>query len=177
MEAPRPPDPGELHPALPYSLVVFIHQGGGAALHARAGRGIEAGRDNLRYFAELYGVPPARIRPRVEELLALLGLEARALDRVENYSRGMKQRLHIARGLVHDPELVFMDEPTLGLDPEGAVEVRALIRRLKEANKTVFLTTHYRRWSWCWASSRSPIRPWRPAPWGSPCCSPGRPAG
>jgi ABC-2 type transport system ATP-binding protein len=102
-----------------------------------------SGLDNLRYFAELYGVPGREIRPRIEELLELVGLKGREKERVEGYSRGMKQRLHVARGLLHDPPVVFLDEPTIGLDPVGARELRATIASLTEAGKTVLLTTHY----------------------------------
>ncbi len=102
-----------------------------------------SGLDNLRYFAELYAVPPREQRPRIAELLELVGLAGREKERVEGYSRGMRQRLHIARGLLHDPPVVFLDEPTLGVDPVGARELRAMIARLVEAGKTVLLTTHY----------------------------------
>jgi ABC-2 type transport system ATP-binding protein len=102
-----------------------------------------SGYDNLRYFAELYGVPAERQRPRIEELLELVGLRGREHERAEGYSRGMKQRLHVARGLLHDPDVLFLDEPTIGLDPVGAREVRATIASLTEAGKTVLLTTHY----------------------------------
>ncbi len=102
-----------------------------------------SGYDNLRYFAELYGVPPKEIRPRIDYLLELVGLKGREQERAEGYSRGMKQRLHIARGLLHDPPVVFLDEPTIGLDPVGARELRATIASLAEAGKTILLTTHY----------------------------------
>jgi|SRR5262245_2716686 len=102
-----------------------------------------SGFDNLRYFAELYGVPPKEIRPRIEYLLELVGLKGREQERAEGYSRGMKQRLHIARGLLHDPPVVFLDEPTIGLDPVGARELRATIGSLADAGKTILLTTHY----------------------------------
>jgi ABC-2 type transport system ATP-binding protein len=102
-----------------------------------------SGYDNLRYFAELYGVPPKEIRPRIEYLLERVGLKGREQERAEGYSRGMKQRLHIARGLLHDPPVVFLDEPTIGLDPVGARELRATIGSLAEAGKTILLTTHY----------------------------------
>jgi ABC-2 type transport system ATP-binding protein len=99
--------------------------------------------DNLRYFADLYGVP-TRIRDkRIKELLEFMGLWDRARDRVETFSKGMKQRLHLARGLINDPELIFMDEPTIGLDPEIARDTRNMIRQLVEKGKTVLLTTHY----------------------------------
>jgi ABC-2 type transport system ATP-binding protein len=102
-----------------------------------------SGFDNLRYFAELYGVPPREQRRRIAELLELVGLAGREQERVEGYSRGMRQRLHIARGLVHDPEVLFLDEPTLGLDPVGARELRQTISGLAAAGKTLLLTTHY----------------------------------
>jgi ABC-2 type transport system ATP-binding protein len=102
-----------------------------------------SGYDNLRYFAELYGVPPKEIHPRIDYLLELVGLKGREQERTEGYSRGMKQRLHIARGLLHDPPVVFLDEPTIGLDPVGARELRATIASLTSAGKTILLTTHY----------------------------------
>ena len=68
--------------------------------------------DNLRYFAELYGVPPREQQARIGELLELVGLTGREEERVEGYSRGMRQRLHIARGLLHKPEVLFLDEPS-----------------------------------------------------------------
>jgi ABC-2 type transport system ATP-binding protein len=101
------------------------------------------GLDNLRYFAELYGVPPRDQRRRIDELLELVGLKGREKERVEGYSRGMRQRLHIARGLLHDPPVLFLDEPTIGVDPVGARDLRATIASLTAAGKTVLLTTHY----------------------------------
>jgi ABC-2 type transport system ATP-binding protein len=102
-----------------------------------------SGLDNLRYFAELYGVPPGEQRRRIGAVLELVGLAGRERERVEGYSRGMRQRLHIARGLVHDPEVLFLDEPTLGLDPVGARDLRQTIAGLAAAGKTLLLTTHY----------------------------------
>ena len=102
-----------------------------------------SGLDNLRYFADLYRVSPAVRDKRIREVLDLVGLAGRERERVEGYSRGMRQRLHIARGLLHDPPVVFLDEPTIGVDPVGARELRALIAGLKELGKTVLLTTHY----------------------------------
>ena len=88
-------------------------------------------------------VPPQEQKPRIAELLELVGLTGREKERVEGYSRGMRQRLHIARGLLHDPPVVFLDEPTIGVDPVGARELRKTIASLTEAGKTVLLTTHY----------------------------------
>ena len=99
--------------------------------------------DNLRYFAELYGVTGRRQRERIAEVVELVGLSGREQERVEGYSRGMRQRLHIARGIIHDPEVVFLDEPTIGVDPVGARALRSTIAGLVGAGKTVLLTTHY----------------------------------
>ncbi|MGE5571607.1 MAG: ATP-binding cassette domain-containing protein [Bacteroidota bacterium] len=99
--------------------------------------------DNLLYFADLYHVPPSLAKRRVQELLEMVGLEGRAHDLVETYSRGMKQRLHIARSLIADPEFIIMDEPTIGLDPVAARVVRNLLKELRSRGKTILLTTHY----------------------------------
>ncbi|MEA2662451.1 MAG: type transport system ATP-binding protein [Chloroflexota bacterium] len=102
-----------------------------------------SGRDNLRYFAELYRVPPAEIRRRVDELLEMVGLTEKAEESVEGYSRGMKQRLHLARTLVHRPRVLFLDEPTIGLDPIGARDIRRIVTELHRQGTTIILTTHY----------------------------------
>jgi len=101
------------------------------------------GRQNLEFFSDMYRVPRETKKKKIEDLLELVGLTEAADLRVEEYSRGMKQRLHLARGLVNDPEVLFLDEPTLGLDPEISRETRALIRRLSEKGMTIMLTTHY----------------------------------
>jgi ABC-2 type transport system ATP-binding protein len=97
------------------------------------------GRDNLAMFARLYGVPVAR----ADELLALVGLTEAASRRVKTYSTGMKQRLVIARALINSPRVLFLDEPTRGLDPSSARELREMIVALAGQGTTVFLTTHY----------------------------------
>jgi ABC-2 type transport system ATP-binding protein len=97
--------------------------------------------DNLRYFAELYGVRDSR--RRIAEVLELVGLSGREHERVEGYSRGMRQRLHIARGILHSPRVVFLDEPTIGVDPVGARELRETIAGLARSGTSVLLTTHY----------------------------------
>jgi ABC-2 type transport system ATP-binding protein len=102
-----------------------------------------SGIDNLRYFASLYGVEPDVSKKRIPYLLDMVGLNDRGNERVEGYSRGMKQRLHVARTLLHDPEILFLDEPTIGLDPVGAREFRQVIRDLQSEKKTILLTTHY----------------------------------
>jgi len=102
-----------------------------------------SGYDNLRYFASLYHVDPETSRKRIPYLLELVGLKDRAQEKVEGYSRGMKQRLHIARTLLHEPEVLFLDEPTIGLDPIGARNLRQVIRDLQSEKKTILLRTHY----------------------------------
>ena len=94
--------------------------------------------ENLRFFARLYGVP----HPDVRGLLAQVGLEARARDMVGGYSKGMRQRLMIARALVHDPDVLLLDEPTDGLDPVSSEAVRDVIRGRVAAGNAVLLTTH-----------------------------------
>jgi ABC-2 type transport system ATP-binding protein len=98
-------------------------------------------RENLRFFADLYGVTNARVR--VDELLALVELDARANDRVATFSGGMKRRLNLAAALVHDPKLVLLDEPTAGVDPQSRNRILELVRRLAGEGKTVLYTTHY----------------------------------
>ncbi len=100
-------------------------------------------RDNLRYFADLHKITKKIREARINSLLKIVGLENRGDEKVETYSKGMKQRLQIARGLINDPEVLFLDEPTIGLDPVAAKELRHLILRLKNEGKTILLTTHY----------------------------------
>ncbi len=100
-------------------------------------------RENLRYFADLYGLPISLRAARIQEVLDRVGLTESADRRVEEFSRGMKQKLHIARGILHSPEMLFLDEPTIGLDPKSARETRKLIRSLVADGVTIFLTTHY----------------------------------
>lgn len=112
--------------------------GGGRGLYGRL-----SGIDNLRYFAVLYGLEPSLAKKRIYELLELMGLTGREEERVENYSNGMKQRLHLARVMLHDPEILFLDEPTVGIDPVGSRTLRHLVKELVNLGKTVLLTTHY----------------------------------
>lgn len=110
--------------------------GGDRGLYAKL-----SARDNLVYFGNLYGMRKEAIRNRVEEMLALVNLHDRAGDRVEGFSRGMKQRLHLAKALLHDPPTLILDEPTIGLDPAAAVDLRRAIVALAPRH-TVLLTTH-----------------------------------
>jgi len=101
-------------------------------------------RENLLLHGRLYGVPPAQLDARCDEMLKLVGLEERADDLVKKYSGGMKRRLEIARGLFHRPEVLFLDEPTLGLDPATREKIWEYIRKLRdESGTTIVLTTHY----------------------------------
>ena len=116
------------------------------AARARVGATLEtpnfypymSGRDNLRVAAAVKGVG----RPRIEECLELVGLADRARDRFRTYSLGMKQRLALAATMLNDPELVVLDEPANGLDPQGMREVREIIRILADRGKTIFLSSH-----------------------------------
>lgn len=110
--------------------------GGDRGLYAKL-----SARDNLVYFGNLYGMTHASIRRRVEEMLDLVNLRDRAGERVEGFSRGMKQRLHLAKALLHDPPVLILDEPTIGLDPAAAVDLRHAVAALAPAH-TVLLTTH-----------------------------------
>ncbi|TQR32831.1 ATP-binding cassette domain-containing protein [Lysinibacillus sphaericus] len=100
-------------------------------------------RENLSYFADLYKIDNKIKKERIDKLLDLVGLSERADERVETFSKGMKQRLQIARGLINEPEILFLDEPTIGLDPVGARELRDIIKTLSRDGKTIILTTHY----------------------------------
>jgi ABC-2 type transport system ATP-binding protein len=99
-------------------------------------------RQNLRYWAALYKLAPKDGRSRTDALLERVGLAERADDRVETFSRGMRQRLHLARGLVNDPPVLFLDEPSTGMDPVAAHEFRSIVRQLQAEGRTVFITTH-----------------------------------
>jgi ABC-2 type transport system ATP-binding protein len=99
---------------------------------------------NLRLHAELYGVPRAAVADRMRQVLEMVGLWERRRSRVATFSGGMKRRLEIARGLLHSPRVLFLDEPTIGLDPQTRSSIWRYIRELKEAEDiTIFLTTHY----------------------------------
>jgi ABC-2 type transport system ATP-binding protein len=102
------------------------------------------GRENLQLHSMLYGVPRREIAGRIDRMLGMVGLKERADDRVRAYSGGMRRRLEIARGLIHEPRILFLDEPTLGLDPASRQAVWGYIRDLRRrAGTTIILTTHY----------------------------------
>ncbi|HEV8672062.1 MAG TPA: ABC transporter ATP-binding protein [Candidatus Limnocylindria bacterium] len=101
------------------------------------------GRENLEYFAALYHVPPKDTKARIGTALAAVKLSDRADDYVERYSTGMRQRLALARALLPDPPLVILDEPTVGLDPQSARDLRERVRDLRAQGRTILLTTHY----------------------------------
>src|SRR5262245_46469706 len=97
---------------------------------------------NLVFFAQLYDVPLGRATAQAERYLRMLGLWERRDDRVGGFSKGMRQKLAIARALLHEPAVVFLDEPTASLDPEAARTVRDFIKQLRAEGRTIFLTTH-----------------------------------
>jgi ABC-2 type transport system ATP-binding protein len=100
------------------------------------------GRQNLEYWGALYKLSRSEIKRRSAQLIERVGLSERADERVETYSRGMKQRLHLARGLIGDAKVLFLDEPTTGMDPLAAREFRALIAELRGEGRTILLATH-----------------------------------
>jgi ABC-2 type transport system ATP-binding protein len=97
---------------------------------------------NLLFFAELYDLPAERASSQVERYLRLLELWDRRDDKVGGFSKGMRQKLAIARALLHEPKVIFLDEPTAGLDPEASRVVRDFIKQLRTEGRTIFLTTH-----------------------------------
>ena len=102
-----------------------------------------SGRDNLRYFGALQHMAGRDAGRRIDEVLELVGLADAGGTLVERYSRGMRQRLQIGRALLARPEVIFLDEPTIGLDPQGAREFRQLVPDLAASGATVLLTSHY----------------------------------
>ncbi|MCL2143731.1 MAG: ABC transporter ATP-binding protein [Methanomassiliicoccaceae archaeon] len=101
------------------------------------------GRQNLKFFSNLYNIEKNKQNELIEKLLETVRLTDAADIKVEDYSRGMKQRMHIARALVNRPEVLYLDEPTIGLDPEIARDVRSLVKQLAASGTTIMLTTHY----------------------------------
>lgn len=100
-------------------------------------------RDNLLFFGRLYGLHGKRLRERVEAVLEIVQLTSRAKDAVKTFSGGMKRRLNIAVGLLHEPELLFLDEPTVGVDPQSRNAIFESVEALNRAGLTILYTTHY----------------------------------
>ena len=115
----------------------------GVAPQALAFYELLSGVENLRFFGEMYGLSGAALRHRVAWSLEFVGLTERSRDRVSDYSGGMKRRLNLASALVHDPELVLLDEPTVGVDPQSRHQIFENILDLKRQGCTLIYTTHY----------------------------------
>ena len=119
------------------SLACGFSLGGETGLYPRL-----SAVQNLTFVGLMYGLSGRALRRRADELLEIVDLRDRATDPVGTFSRGMRQRLHLARALVHDPSVLVLDEPSAGLDPLSAATMRALVRRLSAQGRTVLLTTH-----------------------------------
>jgi len=100
-------------------------------------------RDNLDYFGRIYGLHGRELRQRVDEVLEMVGLTERARAAVKTYSGGMKRRLNIAAGLLHHPEVLFLDEPTVGVDPQSRNAIFEHVEQMRDAGMTILYTTHY----------------------------------
>jgi ABC-type Na+ transport system ATPase subunit NatA len=123
---------------------------GTAAVRARVGYlpedhqfpGYHSGYSLMDFYGQLYGVPRDDRRRKIPATLELVGIAGRMHSKIKTYSKGMKQRLGIAQALLHDPDVIFLDEPTDGVDPVGRKEIRALMATLKEKGHTIFLNSH-----------------------------------
>jgi ABC-2 type transport system ATP-binding protein len=100
-------------------------------------------RENLRFFGKLYGLPKEQLEQRIDEVLDVIGLSDRGDDRTEEYSGGMKRRLNIGIGLLHEPRLLILDEPTVGVDPQSRNAILESVERLGRSGTAVLYTTHY----------------------------------
>jgi ABC-type multidrug transport system ATPase subunit len=98
--------------------------------------------DLLKYFAKLSGFPRARIDNRIDELLKFFGLYKWKYTRVDKFSKGMKQKLGVIQAIIHNPDIIFLDEPQSGLDPQARIELRRFIKKLQQKEKTIFLSSH-----------------------------------
>jgi ABC-2 type transport system ATP-binding protein len=99
--------------------------------------------ENLMFWGQMYGLAGAELRKRVDEVLTRVGLRDRAKDRLQTYSGGMQRRINIAAGLLHRPQIVFMDEPTVGIDPQSRRSILDMVKALNAEGMTVLYTTHY----------------------------------
>jgi ABC-2 type transport system ATP-binding protein len=115
----------------------------GVAPQALALYDLLSGRENLRFFGQMYGMSGVSLSRRVDWALDFVGLTDRAYDRVAGYSGGMKRRLNLAAAVVHDPELILLDEPTVGVDPQSRNQIFENILALKRLGRTIIYTTHY----------------------------------
>ncbi|MFP4384505.1 MAG: ABC transporter ATP-binding protein [Spirochaetia bacterium] len=100
-------------------------------------------RENLEYFGSLYGLKGSFVKRRIDELLGFFGLQDKRSTLVEKLSTGQRQKVVLSRALIPEPEVILLDEPTLGLDPNAAIQLRSLIRKISDAGTTILLTTHY----------------------------------
>jgi len=100
------------------------------------------GRENLRFFATLYNLKPSEIKERIDQITETIGMKDFIDRRFDSYSTGMKQKLSIARGLICNPGILFFDEPTKGLDPIAAIQIRGILKTLSQTGITIFLITH-----------------------------------
>jgi ABC-2 type transport system ATP-binding protein len=122
------------HPIEVKRVIGYMPDGFGFYAHMNATR-------NLKYFARLYGIEGAAAEAKIRTLLETVGLTK--VDKpTGTYSRGMRQRLGLARSLINDPEVIFLDEPTIGVDPEGVVQFRKVIKEQADAGKTIFFSSH-----------------------------------
>lgn len=132
------------------SCRIFGKQSSDASVRSRIGFLPEApyfykylsGRELVKFYARMSGVPASELDARTEDALAITGMTDAAARRVKTYSKGMLQRIGVAQAIVHDPDLVILDEPTAGIDPIGSAEIGNVIRTMKERGKTVVLCSH-----------------------------------
>ena len=101
-----------------------------------------SGRELLRFVGDLYAVEPAQINRRIDELLKLFDLEAAGEDTIDSYSHGMRQKTALAAALMHDPKVLVLDEPTVGLDPKSARLIKDILRQMANRGAAIFLSTH-----------------------------------
>lgn len=99
--------------------------------------------DNLKFWGGLYGMKGNNLNTKIKEIIDFMELTGREKDKIETYSEGMKKRINIAAGILHEPEVVFMDEPTAGVDPQGRHAILEIVKSLKDSGKTIIYTTHY----------------------------------